>query len=131
MGKHTHRNKLEPFSSGGNLDGVLCTEAGIAGGKSRTTAASVLRNCWIQASKELGLDVVHDGMKEYQDSSIDQLVSLSKLETRPLLAAVPSFQDSMKIANQIHRGRTRDQFGIAVITGSLHIVSLTLATLHG
>lgn len=131
MGKHTHCNKLDPFSSGGNLEGVLCTEASIAGGKSRTTAASVLRNCWIQASKELDLDVVHDGMKEYRDSSIDQLVSLSKLETRPLLAAVPSFQDSMKIANQIHRGRTRDQFGIAVITGSLHIVSLTLATLHG
>ncbi|KAK9914417.1 hypothetical protein M0R45_038198 [Rubus argutus] len=126
-----HLGFAREFLSGGNLDGVLCTEAGIAGGKSRTTAASVLRNCWIQASKELGLDVVHDGMKEYQDSSIDQLVSLSKLETRPLLAAVPSFQDSMKIANQIHRGRTRDQFGIAVITGSLHIVSLTLATLHG
>ncbi|PRQ60339.1 putative dihydrofolate synthase [Rosa chinensis] len=125
-----HLGFAREFLSGGHLEGVLCTEANIAGGKSRTTAASVLRNCWIQASKELGLDIVHDQMTECQNFSMDQLVGLSTSEKRPLLAAVPSFPDSIKIANLISRGRTRDQSHITVITGSLHIVSLTLATLN-
>ncbi|XP_004308011.1 PREDICTED: probable dihydrofolate synthetase [Fragaria vesca subsp. vesca] len=126
-----HLGFAREFLSGGHLEGVICTEANIAGGKSRTTAASMLRNCWIQASKELGLDIDHDQMTDCQDFSMDQLVGLSTSEKRPLLAAVPSFQDSLKIANQIFRGRTRDQSHITVITGSLHVVSLTLATLNG
>ncbi|KAK7809468.1 dihydrofolate synthetase, partial [Quercus suber] len=48
----------------GELEAVLLTEADIAGGKSRTTSASLLRDCWIQASKELGIDIVHDGTGE-------------------------------------------------------------------
>ncbi|XP_050386695.1 dihydrofolate synthetase [Argentina anserina] len=125
-----HLGFAREFLSGGHLEGVICTEANIAGGKTRTTAASVLRNCWIQASKELSPDIVHDQMTECQDFSKVQLVGLSASRKRPLLAAVPSFQDSMKIANQILRGRTRDQSHITVITGSLHIVASTLATLN-
>ncbi|KAF3970524.1 hypothetical protein CMV_005793 [Castanea mollissima] len=49
------------FLSGGELEAVLLTEADIAGGNSQTTSASLLRDCWIQASKELGIDIVHDG----------------------------------------------------------------------
>ncbi|XP_075633508.1 dihydrofolate synthetase-like [Castanea sativa] len=49
------------FLSGGELEAVLLTEADIVGGNSRTTSASLLRDCWIQASKELGIDIVHDG----------------------------------------------------------------------
>lgn len=116
--------------SGGHVNGVVLTEASIAGSKSRTTAASLLRNCWIQASKELGIDVLHDEMSEHQDLSVDQLICLSKLGNKPILAAEASFQASLNTANQILRGRTGDRLGIVVITGSLHIVSLVLATLH-
>ncbi|CAL9024483.1 unnamed protein product [Prunus brigantina] len=55
----------------GHVEGVVLTEASIAGSKSRTTAASLLRNCWIQASKELGIDVLHDEMSKHQDLSVD------------------------------------------------------------
>ncbi|KAI5316860.1 hypothetical protein L3X38_036567 [Prunus dulcis] len=86
--------------SGGHVKGVVLTEDSIDGSKSRTTATSLLRNCWIQASMELGIDRLH-------------------------------FQASLYTANQILRGRTMDLLGIVVITGSLHIVSLVLATLCG
>ncbi|CAB4285991.1 unnamed protein product [Prunus armeniaca] len=79
------------FSSGGHVEGVVLTEASIAGSKSRTTAASLLRNCWIQASKELGIDVLHDEMSEHQDLSVDKLICLSKLGNKPILAAEASF----------------------------------------
>ncbi|KAH0972632.1 hypothetical protein GBA52_024788 [Prunus armeniaca] len=80
------------FSSGGHVEGVVLTEASVAGSKSRTTsAASLLRNCWIQAFKELGIDVLHDEMSEHQDLSVDKLICLSKLGNKPILAAEASF----------------------------------------
>lgn len=127
---YLHDRDFDHFFSGGHVNGVVLTEAGIAGSKSRTTAASLLRNCWIQASKGLGIDVLHDEMSEHQDLSVDQLICLSKLGNKPILAAEASFQASLNAANQILRGRTGDRLGIVVITGSLHIVSLVLATLH-
>ncbi|XP_020423899.1 uncharacterized protein LOC109950223 [Prunus persica] len=48
------------FSLGGNVEDAVLTEASIDGSKSQTIATSLLRNCWIQASMELGIDVLHD-----------------------------------------------------------------------
>ncbi|XP_009368683.2 dihydrofolate synthetase [Pyrus x bretschneideri] len=117
--------------SGGHVEGVILTEANIAGAKSRTTAASLLRDCWIQASQELETDILHDEMPEHQNSTMDQLLCISRSGNRPILSTEGSFQASLKIANQIIKGRTGDRLRIVVITGSLHIVSLVLATLHG
>ncbi|XP_015878195.1 dihydrofolate synthetase [Ziziphus jujuba] len=127
-----HVGFAREFLSGGQLEGVLLTEADIAGGKSRTAAASFLRDCWIKASEELGITLVHDKMSDYQELFNDQLdCSASTIQNRTILAVEASFLSSMKIADQILRKRTGNGFGIIVVTGSLHIVSLVLATLHG
>lgn len=116
------------ISSGGQLEAVFLTEANIAGGKSRTTSASLLRDCWIQASEELGIGIVHNGPAKSNQVFKDQLTySVSKLENGTILAAESSLTVSLKVANQILREGTGIQSGIIVVTGSLHIVSLVLA----
>ncbi|KAK9292440.1 hypothetical protein L1049_020412 [Liquidambar formosana] len=118
--------------SGRQLEAVFLTESDIAGGKSRTTSSSLLRDCWIQASKELGIDILHDGMAEYQKLLKDQSVcSAGEFADKTLLAAESSLPVCMRIGNEILKAKTGDQSGILVVTGSLHIVSLVLASVHG
>ncbi|XP_030484564.2 dihydrofolate synthetase isoform X1 [Cannabis sativa] len=118
--------------SGGKIEAVLLTEASIAGGKSRTTSTSFLRDCWIQASNELGLATLQVEMEEPRELLKDQFYgSVSDQETKIVLVSEPSCLSSLQIANHILRGRTGNGSGIVVVTGSLHIVSSVLATLHG
>ena len=117
---------MTSFPSGRQVDAVILTEANIAGGKSRTTPATLLRDCWIQASKELEVPIIHDQMAEYHE-----LVKNNSDGSATILAADASFWSSMKTANQILEGRLGNEKGIIVVTGSLHIVSLVLACLHG
>ncbi|XP_075648537.1 dihydrofolate synthetase isoform X3 [Castanea sativa] len=120
------------LDGGGELEVVLLTEADIAGGKSRTTSASLLRDCWIQASKELGIDIVHDDTTKSREVFNNLVVcSASKLENGTILATESSLMASLKATNQILRERTGNQSGIIVVTGSLHIVSMVLAALSG
>ncbi|KAL4594904.1 hypothetical protein ACB092_12G053200 [Castanea dentata] len=127
-----HVGFAREFLSGGELEVVLLTEADIAGGKSRTTSASLLRDCWIQASKELGIDIVHDGTTKSREVFNNLLVcSATKLENGTIFAAESSLMASLKATNQILRERTGNQSGIIVVTGSLHIVSMVLAALSG
>lgn len=120
------------FSSGGQLEAVFLTEVDIAGAKSRSTSASKLRDCWIQASKELGIDTLHDGKEEYQKLCEERsFCSAGESKHKTILAAENSLLASLKIGNQILRARTEDQTGMIVITGSLHIVSTVLSSLRG
>lgn len=106
---------------GGKIEAVLLTEANIAGGKSRTTSASLLKDCWVQASQDLGIGVVHNEMTNSREVLKNLLVC----------SAESSLMVSLKVANQILRERTGNQSGIIVVTGSLHIVSMVLAALNG
>ena len=125
-------NILDHFFSGGQIEAVLLTEASIAGGKSRTTSATFLRDFWIQASKELGIATLHDEMAERKELLRDQFDGCaSDQETKTILVAEASFLSSMKIANQILISRTGNGSAIIVVTGSLHIVSSVLSTLWG
>lgn len=119
-----HLGFARELLSGMQLEAVYLTEADIAGGKSRTTSPSLLRDCWIRASKELDINILHDEMAEYQELSKDQL------SPAIILAAENSPLFSMRMVNQILRKRTGDGSGIIVVTGSLHIVSLVLASLQ-
>ncbi|XP_038686567.1 dihydrofolate synthetase isoform X2 [Tripterygium wilfordii] len=125
-----HLGFAREFLSGRELEAVFLTEAKVAGGTSRTTSASFLRDCWIQASKELGISVLlHDGMMEYEE---EQLHSIAKdSDRRTVLATEKSLEVCMRTANQILRRRSGNQSSIIVVTGSLHIVSSVLASLHG
>ncbi|XP_010662583.1 dihydrofolate synthetase isoform X1 [Vitis vinifera] len=127
-----HMAFAREFLSGGQLEAVFLTEVNIAGAKSRTTSASMLRDCWIQASKELGINTLHDGMEEYQKLFENQsFCSAGESKHKTILAAENSLLVSLRVGNQILRARTRDQTSIIVITGSLHIVSTVLSSLLG
>ncbi|GMN44459.1 hypothetical protein TIFTF001_013662 [Ficus carica] len=126
-----HVGFAREFLSGGKIDAVFLTQANIAGGKSRTTLASFLRDCWIKASGELGLAFLNDKTMEYQDLLKAQSNGCEGvLENKTILAAEASVLSSMKIANQILSHNMQKGSGIIVVTGSLHIVSSVLATLH-
>ncbi|EOY23453.1 Folylpolyglutamate synthetase family protein isoform 1 [Theobroma cacao] len=117
--------------SGRQVEAVFLTESNIAGGTSRTTSASVLRDCWMQASRELGIKVLHDRIAEYRELFEDKYIcSTRDLNHEILVATENSLSDSLRFANQILRERTWNRSGIIVVTGSLHIVSLVLASLN-
>lgn len=99
------------------------TEANIGGGKSRTTSAAILRDCWIQAANELGIPI----SLETKDALVS---STSKLESRPILTTETSLLHAMKIAAEILKQRTEGRAGLTVVTGSLHAVSMVLSSLH-
>ncbi|KAM7273606.1 hypothetical protein ACFE04_028270 [Oxalis oulophora] len=114
-----HSAFAKEFLSSKHLEAAILTEASIAGGKIRTTAPSLLKDCWTQASKELGIEILQDRRTDYQNMS----------EPATILAAEGSLTKSMNVATQILRERTGDVPRILVVTGSLHIVSMVLATL--
>lgn len=71
-------------------------------------------------------------MAEYQDLLDAQFdSSTSVLKNKNILAADASVLSSMKIADQILRRKADNGSGIILVTGSLHIVSSVLSTLHG
>ena len=109
---------------------VILTEASIAGAVTRTTPASLLRDSWIKASEELGVDMCHDGMTEYRELLKEQPVSSESNVTdgKTILATEFSLKDCLRIANEILNRRGAEK-GVIVITGSLHIVSSVLASL--
>ncbi|KAI9187319.1 hypothetical protein LWI28_026753 [Acer negundo] len=114
------------FLSGRKLEAVFLTEAEVAGGKTRITSASLLRDHWIQASQELDINILHDRMAEYRELLEDQSInSTMASEHRTVLATEDSLAVSMKFANQILKRRTRNQSGILVVTGSLHSCPIT------
>ncbi|KAK8511950.1 hypothetical protein V6N13_073778 [Hibiscus sabdariffa] len=85
----------------------------------------------MQASRELGINVLHDRMIEYRElfkGNFSFLTKDSKQET--ILAVKKSLSDSLSLANQILRGRTRSGSDILVVTGTLHIVAKVLASLN-
>lgn len=102
------------FLSGLQLEAVFLTEADIAGGKPRTTSASLLMDCWIQASEELGINTLHDGMEKNRE-----LLEENKI----ILATEKSPEVAMRAANETLRRRAGNRSSVIVVTGSLHIVS--------
>lgn len=79
----------------------------------------------------MGLAFLNDEMMEYQDLLKAQSNGCEGiLENKTILAAEASVLSSMMIANQILSHNMEKGSGIIIVTGSLHIVSSVLATLH-
>ncbi|XP_021277917.1 dihydrofolate synthetase [Herrania umbratica] len=126
-----HLAFAKEFLSGRQVEAVFLMESNIASGTSRTTSASVLRDCWMQASRELGIKVIHDRIAEYRGLFEDKYNCSTRDSKHEILVATEnSLSDSLRFANQILRERTWNRSGIIVVTGSLHIVSLVLASLN-
>ncbi|KAK9122048.1 hypothetical protein Syun_019665 [Stephania yunnanensis] len=108
-------------------EAVVLTEISIAGDRSRITPASLLKGAWIQAAKELDVEIADVGAGENELLFMEQLSgSAADKERKTVLATSGSLQSSLKLANQILTEKTQCQSGLIVVTGSLHIVSLIL-----
>ncbi|XP_031094123.1 dihydrofolate synthetase [Ipomoea triloba] len=113
-----------------SLEAVFLTEVSIAGDKSRTTSASFLKDVWTKASREMGinvLDLESADCKQFTDQSI---LSAKAVEPRAILFSQGSLMASMRVGSQILNERKGNQFGVLLVTGSLHIVSAVLQSLR-
>ncbi|XP_027334194.1 dihydrofolate synthetase [Abrus precatorius] len=122
-----HLGFAQEILSGAHVETVLLTEAAIAGGVTRTTPSSLLRDSWIKASDELGIGIVHDGMAEYRELLKEEPVGS---DDKTILATESSLMCCLRTANKILIRRGHEK-SVIVITGSLHIVSSVLASLAG
>lgn len=114
-----------------SLEAVFLTEVSIAGDKSRTTSASYLKDVWIKASREMGindLDLGAADCKRFTDHSIHPA---KVVEPRVILFSEGSLMTSMRVGSQILNERQGNQIGVLLVTGSLHIVSAVLGSLEG
>ncbi|KAK2983652.1 hypothetical protein RJ640_023186, partial [Escallonia rubra] len=103
------------------LEAIFLTEVSIAGGKFRTTPVSQLKSCWIQASREVGIDFLDDGVAKYNELLKNQdALSPVGLEPKTVLFAEKELIKSMKVGYEILKARTGNKSGIIVVTGSLH-----------
>ncbi|KAK6936724.1 hypothetical protein RJ641_033754, partial [Dillenia turbinata] len=111
-----HLTFARELISGIKMEAVFLTEVNIAGDKSRITSASNLRYCRIQASKELGVEVLDDRMGEYEKICEDKSDSaVGKLESKMLVVAGSLLQDSMRTGNQILNLKKGNNLGIIVV----------------
>ncbi|CAL9120943.1 unnamed protein product [Musa acuminata var. zebrina] len=120
--------------SGRRPELILLTEVSIAGGRSRIALASTLKEAWTKALLESGADLVDVGIMD-DEKAIEDHDSCSLITSDPnevMLASCEnaSIVDSVKLADQLLKSRSRDQPALIVVTGSLHVVSSLLAALH-
>lgn len=125
-----HMGFAREFLSGQQLEAVFLTEVSIAGGNSRTTSASVLRDEWIRASKELKINIIHDQMPDYQELVKDPTLRSNRKFDMTVLAAESSLTTCLRVGNQILKARLGDGSGMIVVVGSLHIVSSVLSFVY-
>lgn len=108
------------------------TEAAIAGGVTRMTSAVSLKDSWIQASQELGVEIVHDGSAGYRELVNDETAPYPKdsCDHTTVLATVTEgcLKNCLRTTDRILRVKGVES-GIIVVTGSLHVVSSVLACL--
>lgn len=114
---------------------VMLTEVSIAGGKSRATPASALKDAWTRTAAGLGLDWTDLGTID-EDTNLQNLITRSKGSTDDKSVKLAACQnlsicDSVRVAEQWLKSREGDNKpSLIVVTGSLHIVSSTLAALN-
>lgn len=109
----------------GCLEAVVFTEVNISGDKSRTASVSLLKDSWIEASREMGIDFLYCGTTKCEEQCTP---STQKMGRRPILFAEGSLEDSMSFGHRILGAKSH---GIIIFTGSLHIVSAVLGHLQG
>lgn len=116
--------------SGRRPDMVLLTEVNIAGGKSRSTPASTLKDSWLRCALELGLDTLDLGIISKEKTGSYLLGSKPK---EPIVLAISedaSVCDSVKLADCLLQSRDTNKSGLIVVTGSLHVASSLLSVVY-
>lgn len=113
---------------------VLLTEATIAGGKSRIASASTLKDVWIRAALDLGIDFMDIGVidhwKTLEGHKSESRGSSDHSPAMLFACYFGSVSDSIKAAFQLLQSRVGNKPSVVVATGSLHVVSSVLGAVH-
>ncbi|TVU02679.1 hypothetical protein EJB05_51817, partial [Eragrostis curvula] len=125
------------FSASPLPDIVLLTEASIAGGNSRTMPASSLKELWIAAAQDQGIDHMDIGTVSGMETPecIGNLASSSSSSGKCMLIGcqdAPFSRGLIKVASQLLESRGADGAapGLICVTGSLHLVASVLQHLE-
>ncbi|KAK4273914.1 hypothetical protein QN277_017217 [Acacia crassicarpa] len=124
-----HVGFAKEILSGEHVETIVLTEAAIAGGVTRMKSAVSLKDAWIQASEELGVQIAHDGAAGYRELINDETVPHVRdlHDHTTVLSTEGCLKSSLRTMDGILRRNKGVERGIIVITGSLHIVSTVLA----
>ncbi|CAO2821265.1 unnamed protein product [Amaranthus hypochondriacus] len=113
--------------SGLHYEAVFLTEVDIAGDKSRSASAMFLKDTWTTKCRDLGIEFEDTNDPKSLNAAVRNIGNSNKM----VVAAETSLTKCLMVGNKILKARTGDQSGLIVVTGSLHIVSSILATIHG
>ncbi|KAL6503892.1 hypothetical protein OROGR_025815 [Orobanche gracilis] len=113
------------------LEAVCFTETDIAGDRTRTTSSSLLKDIWIQVCRYNGDEFIDCKTAKYELIQDQHTQSAEKNGCRPILFIESSLMGSLRFGNEILAAKCRNQHGMIVVTGSLHIVSAVLGLLEG
>ncbi|TVU48923.1 hypothetical protein EJB05_00208 [Eragrostis curvula] len=132
-----HLAFAEQLLSGPLPDIVLLTEASIAGGNSRAMPASSLKELWIAAAQDQGINHMDIGTvsgKETPECIRNLAVSSSSSGKCMLIGCqdTPFWCGLIKVASQLLESRGADSAapGLICVTGSLHLVASVLKQLE-
>ncbi|CAH9069929.1 unnamed protein product [Cuscuta europaea] len=109
-----------------SLEAVFFTEVNIAGDKSRITSASYLKDVWLKASQEMGINVLGNG---YAECKFSETQSTHSGKAREILLAEKPLMAAVRVGSQILNESEGNPSRVVLVTGSLHIVSALLASL--
>ncbi|XP_054788365.1 dihydrofolate synthetase isoform X2 [Prosopis cineraria] len=128
-----HVGFAKEILSGEHVVTVVLAEAAIAGGVTRMMSAASLKDSWIQASEELGIEIVHEGIAGYGELVKDEIIPHVRdlHDHRTVLATEGCLMSCLRTTGRILKRNKGVERGIIVITGSLHIISSVLACLGG
>ncbi|CAD6269890.1 unnamed protein product [Miscanthus lutarioriparius] len=135
-----HLAFAEQLLSGQTPDVVLLTEASIAGGTSRAMPASSLKDVWIVAARDRGIEYediggISAGAETPEHIGGDLLGSPSSSSGRkPMVIGcqdegAPFSSNLIIAASQLLESRGRAPPGLICVTGSLHLVGAVLQQL--
>lgn len=111
---------------------VLLTEVSVAGGKSRATPASTLKEAWARTAAGLGLHSIDFPEVDGEGSLRGLITSQGPTDDKSVMLASCqslSVRDLIKIADETLKSRG-DKPHLIVVTGSLHIVASILADVY-
>ncbi|KAJ8630782.1 hypothetical protein MRB53_024105 [Persea americana] len=109
---------------------VVLMEVSIAGAKSRTASALLLKDTWKRAALELDIEVSMGSESFLEDQSGCSHLIPKHGHVVLISNEMGTVEDSMLVAYQLLRGRMDGPKGLIVVTGSFHLVSSVLASLQ-
>ncbi|CAL5071874.1 unnamed protein product [Urochloa decumbens] len=136
-----HLAFAEQLLVGSRPDVVLLTEASIAGGASRAMPAPSLKEIWMSAARDLGINCVDIGTisgTETPEHIANLATSSSSFAGKPTVMIgcqdkTPFSCNLIRAASQLileSRGRGDTSPGLVCVTGSLHVVATVLQHLE-